>query len=120
KDYSDPGNYFGIEEFLGADEGKIQCSGKHCIEVEKSERRNQKVCLVYFAEMHRSCSCSSHDENSDQYHSEQKYNRQCGQVFLHKAATSKRVFAHSIQSPLISPVVDDLWHVSTVGKSRSS
>src|SRR5262249_47941459 len=70
EEYSGPGHYFGLEEPLGADEGEIECSGKHGVEIEQSERRNQEVRPVYSAKMHRPCSCSSHQHNPGQHHSE--------------------------------------------------
>src|SRR5262249_24312922 len=74
-----------MEEFLSADDGKIEGSGKHRIEIEKGERRNEKVRLVDVPEVHRSDSRSSHHDNSGQYHSEKQCNRHCSQVSLHDA-----------------------------------
>jgi hypothetical protein len=70
KDDSDPGNDFGLEEPLGADGREVECGGKHGIEIEKGERQNQEVRLVNSANMHGPGSCSSHQDNSGQYHSE--------------------------------------------------
>jgi hypothetical protein len=78
------GDYPGMEDFLRADTRKIECSGKNEIEIEKSKRRNQEICLVYLAEIHRVNPFSFHQQDSGQYHSDHQYNRQCCEISRRK------------------------------------
>jgi len=54
-----------VEEFLATDPGEIEGSGKDRVKIEKSERQNQKIRLVYSAEMHRSDACFSQQDHAE-------------------------------------------------------
>src|SRR5262249_53665814 len=70
----------------------MERGGKYEIEIKKGKRRNQIILLVNLAEMECLYLLSLHQNNSSQYHCEQQYDSECGQISLHDKARCENWF----------------------------
>jgi hypothetical protein len=70
--YADRGDDLRVKEFLPAYGGKTKCGGKDAIEIKEGERRNQKVFLVYIAEVDRFDPLAPHEYGTAPNHQNQK------------------------------------------------